>query len=578
MSTELLNKEKEWVKKYSQTRSLPYWYNIRTQKSVWENPLTTEAALGAGEREREGEGTKSEWQERYSSTHKAKYWYNPKTNKSVWKNPEDDTTKIDAHAKSSSSSSFSAAIEDKEDKDDDEQPRKKRRGDPSSSSSSSSSSESSASLYASKSIPVTSTIEDFPSLSLERERLRVHCHTILVLENAKFGPMHGNTKTAISCRRDGNFMGMQGIFARIMWHQLLCEIDSNGDIGSSIKRDGIFPMTTVADEDVHKELVDAGRSASNANKIIENVLGEMRKACLQLAEIRKIAASQEYVITLTKAASVIVEGVESNQKQFYNIQYKEKVFSISEAHLLKLLRLYQIHTDKSATIESNLFLRRAFCVIHRYESLSGASDGYQMAFPHAGFQWLRDNVGVQIECFASPLNCWNQRICSVAKDTDCFFGSIGNFFLFDGHSPTGKVSDDNPGLQLGGSFEANPPFVQSVMNRMAHHIEKILTTFADRDDVPFSFSVIVPAWTDCEGITVMTNSKFLKPHPKYVLRLEKRKHNYRPGMQHRATHEEQPSNVDTLVFFLQNNAGAKRWPVTVKLAETLQQRLIEDSK
>jgi hypothetical protein len=63
------------------------------------------------------------------------------------------------------------------------------------------------------------------------------------------------------------------------------------------------------------------------------------------------------------------------------------------------------------------------------------SEGYQMAFPDSGFQWLRDHVGVKIECFASPLNCWNQRFCSVARDTDRFFGSLGNFFLFD--RPTG---------------------------------------------------------------------------------------------------------------------------------------------
>ncbi len=36
-------------------------------------------------------------------------------------------------------------------------------------------------------------------------------------------------------------------------------------------------------------------------------------------------------------------------------------------------------------------------------------------------------------------------------------------------------------------------------------------------------------------------------------------------MQHRASHEEQPSNVDTLVFVLQNDAGAKKWIVSENL-------------
>jgi hypothetical protein len=36
--------------------------------------------------------------------------------------------------------------------------------------------------------------------------------------------------------------------------------------------------------------------------------------------------------------------------------------------------------------------------------------------------------------------------------------------------------------------------------------------------------------------------------------------------------------VDTLVFFLQNNAGANKWPVTVKMAETLKTQLMDDSQ
>lgn len=135
-------------------------------------------------------------------------------------------------------------------------------------------------------------------------------------------------------------------------------------------------------------------------------------------------------------------------------------------------------------------------MISRYETLSGATDGYQMAFPDPGFQWLRNKMGVKVECFASPLNCWNQRICSVARDTDQFFGSLGNFFLFEGYTG-GVVTEGDEGEPVrGGSFEANPPFVESVMNDMAKRIEYLLSKYAE---YPFSVTVIVPAWTDCEG-------------------------------------------------------------------------------
>lgn len=55
-------------------------------------------------------------------------------------------------------------------------------------------------------------------------------------------------------------------------------------------------------------------------------------------------------------------------------------------------------------------LRRLFCVLSRYETLSATSDGYQMAFPASGFRLLRHLVSVECECFASPLNCTLRRL------------------------------------------------------------------------------------------------------------------------------------------------------------------------
>ncbi|RYH05170.1 hypothetical protein EON65_45430 [archaeon] len=48
-------------------------------------------------------------------------------------------------------------------------------------------------------------------------------------------------------------------------------------------------------------------------------------------------------------------------------------------------------------------------MLSRYETLSGKSEGYQMAFPDVGFAYLRETWGVNTECFASPLNCYNSR-------------------------------------------------------------------------------------------------------------------------------------------------------------------------
>jgi hypothetical protein len=46
-----------------------------------------------------------------------------------------------------------------------------------------------------------------------------------------------------------------------------------------------------------------------------------------------------------------------------------------------------------------------------------------------------------------------------------------------------------------GSFEANPPFVAQVIERMAQHIDELLGA----SNEPLMFSVIVPEWTENSG-------------------------------------------------------------------------------
>ena len=87
-----------------------------------------------------------------------------------------------------------------------------------------------------------------------------------------------------------------------------------------------------------------------------------------------------------------------------------------------------------------------------------SASGYQMGLPSAGMSYIRKHLGVSLECFASPLNCYchlgndstelGDEICdekmnknltldstsgmdgyySIAYDVDKYFGSLGNFF------------------------------------------------------------------------------------------------------------------------------------------------------
>lgn len=72
---------------------------------------------------------------------------------------------------------------------------------------------------------------------------------------------------------------------------------------------------------------------------------------------------------------------------------------------------------------------------------------------------LHSRLGVQLECFASPLNCRFDQYCSAFPDVDAPFGSLGSFFSF---------------APKEGSFEANPPFVPDVMLAAVRHAEFLL--------------------------------------------------------------------------------------------------------
>ncbi len=60
---------------------------------------------------------------------------------------------------------------------------------------------------------------------------------------------------------------------------------------------------------------------------------------------------------------------------------------------------------------------RIFALLQRYKALHGA--GFHAACPPAVFETLRERLGVQFEAFASPLNCYFPRHCSVRLHSVC---------------------------------------------------------------------------------------------------------------------------------------------------------------
>ncbi|KAM3841513.1 mRNA (2'-O-methyladenosine-N(6)-)-methyltransferase isoform 2-T2 [Vipera latastei] len=235
------------------------------------------------------------------------------------------------------------------------------------------------------------------------------------------------------------------------------------------------------------------------------------------------------------------------------VRYKGEVVKVSRSYFSKLWLLYRYSCIDDANFEH--FLPRVWCLLRRYQMMFGVGlhegTGLQGALPVHVFEALHKLFGVSFECFASPLNCYFKQYCSAFLDTDGYFGSRGPCLDF---------------FPISGSFQANPPFCEELMDVMVTHFEKLLEVSGE----PLSFIVFIPEWRDPPptSLTRMEQSRFKRQQ----LVLPAFDHKYRSGSQHLCKKEEMYYKAvhNTAVLFLQNNAGFSKWePTQERLHELL---------
>lgn len=259
------------------------------------------------------------------------------------------------------------------------------------------------------------------------------------------------------------------------------------------------------------------------------------------------------------------------------VRYKGEMVKVSRNYFSKLWLLYRYSCIDDSAFER--FLPRVWCLLRRYQVLAGAAGGgltrragrppeaepaapqmmfgvglyegtgLQGSLPVHVFEALHRLFGVSFECFASPLNCYFRQYCSAFPDTDGYFGSRGPCLDF---SP------------LSGSFEANPPFCEELMDAMVSHFEKLLESSPE----PLSFIVFIPEWREppTPALTRMEQSRFKR----HQLVLPAFEHEYRSGSQHVCKKEEMHYKAvhNTAVLFLQNEPGFAKWgPTPERLQE-----------
>ncbi|XP_070492618.1 mRNA (2'-O-methyladenosine-N(6)-)-methyltransferase [Chironomus tepperi] len=235
-----------------------------------------------------------------------------------------------------------------------------------------------------------------------------------------------------------------------------------------------------------------------------------------------------------------------NVKYTHPSSQQPDTHTINMTHLQKLEQLYRYNCDDNFS----LFIPRLYCMLKRYSTFLGnytpvqqESEMTQAAIPASVFNCLNVHFGVTFECFASPLNCYFRQYCSAFGDTDSYFGSRGPFLDF---YPTK------------GSFQANPPFCEELIDATLQHIDRLLSD----SNYPLSFIVFLPEFKD-KPLKCMSRIED-SAYKRKLLVVPAMEHEYRHGYQHvlQKTEVNVKSTNSTLVCWLQNEQGYQLYKPT----------------
>lgn len=378
--------------------------------------------------------------------------------------------------------------------------------------------------------PTTTSTSDSAAITPEIELLRMSKVMQLRKQIRKLRVQHG-PQTAEKYKPA--VMALERWFMR---YQLQLDRFQTTNSNSS-STDPLVPQLSVSTTDAG--LVSDLQAAGDSSELATLVASKLHHLANQYAlDIQ----------THTKSGTQKVKFTQ--HKHTMDITCDKQLFKLNPAHYAKLKCLYQRSGGKETVFVEEEFHRHVFSLLCRYHAIQG--HGFQAAMPEQAFDVLHQELGVDLECFASPLNCRFGAHCSAFADTDVRFGSVGSFFKFH---PTE------------GSFQSNPPFELQVMLSMALHIEHLLTDATG----PMSFCIVVPGWTDCEAWKVLLNSEF-KQQMELIAKAD---HGFCDGAQHQRRDRYRDSPYDTAIFFLQNPKGSVKWPVTKKKVQLLRNAMAQ---
>ena len=115
------------------------------------------------------------------------------------------------------------------------------------------------------------------------------------------------------------------------------------------------------------------------------------------------------------------------------------------------------------------------------------------------YETISELFDISFETFASPLNFNMYRFCSIFKDTDSIFGSVGSFY---------NLKYQNLILQNIKGVFFNPPYLPILMKKCS---SQCLTLLDKMNKHKFDFTIFsfLPNWDDADYIQSLIKSKYM---------------------------------------------------------------------
>ena len=247
---------------------------------------------------------------------------------------------------------------------------------------------------------------------------------------------------------------------------------------------------------------------ADKNEVFINTLVYLGK--LNLSEAKKLF----HKFNLVNKCNKVVEHLSSLQEntQQNNQQNKQEINNskliVKNQQNRNIYSLYNKNGKKLITIQCQIELykrlkkrfmlpykeleSKIFCLLLRYQTLMGNSHQFAMR-PHFK-NALREEYGINFECFASAINVHYSRFCSLFYDIERHFGSYGSFYLMK---------------YKRGFFIANPPYENKMLELM---VLKFIESCQNTKE-PLSISFGLPNWGKYavfEAMEIIKGSKYTK--------------------------------------------------------------------